>query len=36
MSMRKVGMLIFLFAFSSGAHAWMDSYAPKLKSTPAK
>ena len=34
--MRKVGMLIFLLAFSSGAQAWMEGWAPKLKSTPAK
>ena len=34
--MRIVGVFIFLFAFSPLAHAWMDSYAPKLKSTPAK
>jgi hypothetical protein len=34
--MRKAGILIFLLALSSGAHAWMDSYAPKLKSTTAK
>lgn len=34
--MRKVGILILLLALSSGAHAWMESYAPELKSTPAK
>jgi hypothetical protein len=34
--MRKAGILILLLALSSGAHAWMDSYAPKLKSVPAK
>lgn len=34
--MRKVGVLMFLLVFSSIAHAWMDSYAPKLKSIPAK
>jgi hypothetical protein len=34
--MRKAGILILLLALSSGAHAWMDSYAPKLKSAPAK
>lgn len=34
--MRIVGVFIFLFAFSPLAHAWMDSYAPKLKSPPAK
>ena len=34
--MRKVGILILLLALSFGAHAWMDHYAPKLKSTPAK
>ena len=34
--MRKAGILILLLALSFGAHAWMDHYAPKLKSTPAK
>ena len=34
--MRKAGILILLLALSLGAHAWMDSYAPKLKSTPAR
>ena len=34
--MRKAVILILLLALSLGAHAWMDSYAPKLKSTPAK
>ena len=34
--MRKTGILILLLALSFGAHAWMDHYAPKLKSPPAK
>ena len=34
--MRKDRILILLLALSSGAHAWMDGYAPKLKSIPAK
>lgn len=34
--MRKVGMLIFLLVFSSGAQAWMEGWAPELKSAPAK
>ena len=34
--MRKAGILILLLALSFGAHAWMDHYAPKLKSPPAK
>ena len=34
--MRKAGILILLLALSLGAHAWMDHYAPKLKSAPAK
>ena len=34
--MRKAGILILLLALSFGAHAWMDHYAPELKSTHAK
>ena len=34
--MRKAGILILLLALSSGAQAWMEGWAPKLKSTPAK
>ena len=34
--MRKAGILILLLALLLDAHAWMDHYAPELKSTPAK
>ena len=34
--MRKAGIIILLLALSSGAHAWMERWAPELKSTPAK
>jgi hypothetical protein len=34
--MRKARIIILLLALSSGAHAWMERWAPELKSTPAK
>ena len=34
--MKNIGVMILLLAFSSAAHAWMERWAPELKSTTAK